>query len=99
MELKVIEGNTLQINGNIKTQDDYVKIKETITILKNKGVSEITLDIVDSFSMTSSVIGFLLKTIHQDKIKVNIIIGDERLYSLLNDLRLLSFFSEVTTTY
>ncbi len=99
MEIKVVEGNVIQINGNIKTQDDYVKIKETITLLKNKGIRELTLDIVDSFSMTSSVIGFLLKSIYQDKLGIKLIIGDERLFSLLNDLQLISLFKEIKTTY
>ena len=42
--------------------------------------------------MTSSVIGFFIKVIFQDKVPIHVYVKDDRLYSLLEDLNLLDTF-------
>lgn len=42
--------------------------------------------------MTSSVIGFFIKVIFQDKVSIHVYVKDDRLYSLLEDLNLIETF-------
>jgi hypothetical protein len=43
--------------------------------------------------MTSTVIGFLMKLVNLDKITVSLVIGDQRLYQLLDELNLVLPFN------
>lgn len=88
------KGNSeVVITGNIKSVDDSVKIKETINGMMAQGCGSIQLRIVDSLSLTSTAIGFLMKLVHQDKLQLTVNVGDRRLYTLLEDLCLLEKFN------
>jgi hypothetical protein len=52
----------------------------------------VTINIVDSISLTSSVIGYLNKLILKDGIGIRLHIGNPQLMSLLDDLNLASTF-------
>ena len=78
--------NELIISGNMKSIEDSTKIKESVIALKKDGTNSVVLRIQDSFSMTSTVIGFLMKLVNVDKVRVSLIIGDQRLYQLLDEL-------------
>ncbi len=84
-------GNTVTIKGNIKTVSDYQEIKSTldsmITTHKN-----ITINIPDSISITSSVIGYFTKLVQKDKIDLSIKVGDSDLMELFEELGLVSLF-------
>lgn len=82
----------LVIDGNIKTLEDYQRIRAMVLDMIANDCNRITLAITDSLSMTSSVIGFLLKVVHQDGVTLSIRVHDERLYSLLDELNLLKVF-------
>ena len=84
-------GSNVTIKGNIKSVTDYQHIKSTIDplIANNK---QLTINIVDSISMTSSVIGYLNKLVLKDKIDLTIKVGSQELYDLLDDLNLISIF-------
>jgi len=86
-----VASNVVTIKGNIKSVSDYQTIKSTIDNMKNNHTS-ITLNIVDSISMTSSVIGYLNKLALKDDVKVNINIGNSQLMELFEDLNLVSLF-------
>jgi hypothetical protein len=43
--------------------------------------------------MTSTVIGFLMKLVHHDKIQISISVGDSRLYDLLDELNLVQLLN------
>ncbi len=90
MELQ-LSSNTLVITGNIKSISDFQEIKRTVDnmIAEHK---HITLKIIDSLSITSSVIGYLNKLVLKDNIDLNVIVGNEQLYNLLDDLKLVSTF-------
>ena len=92
MTIKTIKGTNIQILGNIKSHHDYETIKIAITsiILENK---IITIDIPDSISITSSVIGYLNKIISKDKINIRLKVGNESLFGLLDDLHLVRFLN------
>lgn len=92
MEIKVTGASEITILGNIQSIEDYQEIKDTVRSLTDKGHTSITMRITDSLSMPSSVIGFLLKLVHVDNISVSILVGDDRLYNLLDILNLISIF-------
>ncbi len=85
-------GSEIIINGNIKNTADYQAIKDNVNELIKSGAQSILIKTPESFSMTSSVIGFLIKVIFQDKVPVQVYVKDARLYSLLEDLNLIETF-------
>lgn len=91
MELHV-DGAILTINDNIKSVEHFQLIKSELDAMKRHH-SSILIHIPDSMSITSSVIGYLMKLIHKEDIEVSIKAGDERLISLLNDLGLKGEFN------
>lgn len=82
----------ITIEGNIKTLDDFQQIKGAIDAMVSH-YDRIEFIIKDSISMTSSVIGYINKTIHKDKVLVSMRVSDERLYTTLHDLGLLKVFN------
>jgi hypothetical protein len=85
--------NGLTITGNIKSIEDGMEIKKAITTRQKQGATNIQLRIQDSFSMTSTVIGCLMKLVNLDKIPVSLVVGDYRLYQLLDELSLVQPFN------
>ncbi len=83
--------NNIEITGNIKSISDFSKIKSSIDSIVADH-KNITINIVDSLSITSSVIGYFNKLILKDKINVDMRIGNEQLMNLIDDLNLTSTF-------
>ncbi|MFQ3574090.1 MAG: hypothetical protein SNJ53_05600 [Thermodesulfovibrionales bacterium] len=92
MEIKATGASEITILGNIQSIEDYQEIKDAVRALTDKGHNSITLRIPDSLSMPSSVIGFLLKLVHVDNVGVSMLVGDDRLYNLLDILNLITIF-------
>ena len=88
MQIELRGNSEIIITGNIKSIDDGMKIKESIGSIQKNGVKSIVIKIKDSFSMTSTVIGYLMKVVNLDKIQLSLIVGDQRLYQLLDELSL-----------
>lgn len=82
-------GNRITIEGNIKSINDFQKIKTSLDELSTT-VHAIELFINDSLSITSSVIGYFNKLVLKDKIDLHLHVGNEMLYSLLEDLNLIT---------
>ena len=86
-----IESSSITITGNIKSISDFQEIKQSVdSVIANN--SSIVLNIVDSLSITSSIIGYLNKLVLKDNIDIHMNIGDEQLLHLLDDLNLVSTF-------
>jgi len=83
--------NIITIVGNIKSVKDFQEIKMTADAIKADNKS-ITVNIIDSLSITSSVIGYFNKLILKDKINIQMNIGNAKLLELLSDLNLTSVF-------
>ena len=83
--------NIVTITGNIKSVNDFQKIKTSLDSLLREQTS-VTINVVDSFSITSSIIGYFNKLILKDKVNLQMIIGGSKLFELLNDLNLTSVF-------
>lgn len=92
MQIEVTGTNELTIRGNIKSIEDSTRIKEALAALK-KGEAGIQLKVPESFSMTSTVIGFLMKLVNVDRVRVALAVGDQRLYQLMEELSLLDTFN------
>ena len=93
MQIEKTGSNELTIRGNIKSIDDSTQIKEAVGALKDAGAGSILLRIEDSFSMTSTVIGFLMKLVNIDQLKVTLLLTDRRLHQLLDELNLVQPFN------
>ncbi|SFV69334.1 hypothetical protein MNB_SM-5-1401 [hydrothermal vent metagenome] len=90
MDIKTV-GNSVIITGNIKTIGDYQAIKSTLESLAATSKT-ITIDIKDSISITSSVIGFLTKLVQKEKIDIQIRVGDANLYNLFDEINVVQLF-------
>lgn len=86
-----VSSNKITITGNIKSIGDFQNIKDSVdgVITQHK---HINIDIVDSLSITSSVIGYFNKLVLKDNIDMHMNIGNEQLLHLLDDLNLVSTF-------
>ncbi len=83
--------NTITIVGNIKTVGDFQSIKTAVDSIKNS-YKTIILEIQDSISITSSIIGYLNKLVLKDGIDLNMKVGDKQLIALLEELNLAATF-------
>jgi len=78
------------ITGTIKTIANAQAIKEAVRKTHEQHPDAIlNLTIKDSFIITSSVIGFLIKSIKMDKMNLHVNIGCEELYTMLDDMNLI----------
>jgi len=84
--------NNVTINGNIKSVGDFQEIKKHLDEIINEHKT-IKLNIVDSLSITSSVIGYLNKLVKKDNITIHLNVGNKQLFELLSDLNLTSVFN------
>jgi len=92
MEINIKNDSTVEIVGNIKSLEHYNMIKQTMQQLVSKGSKHITVNVVDSLSMVSSVIGYFIKLKNLEGVDLHVNVSDERLYNLLDQLSLLSVF-------
>jgi len=92
MHLARTNSSELTITGNIKTTADYLEIRKLVTEMVEAGAQSLTLNINESLSMPSSVIGFFVKLINRDKVRVTMLIQDKRLLELLEELSLSGMF-------
>jgi len=86
-----VSSNVVTITGNIKSVSDYQRIKETIDSLISMHKS-IVIDIKDSISITSSIIGYFTKLVQKEGIDLSIKVGDSNLMELFDDLNLVRLF-------
>ena len=78
------------VTGTIKTIANAQAIKEAVNhAYQQHPDAIINLRIKDSFIITSSVIGFLMKSIKMDKMNLYVNVGSEELYTMLDDMNLI----------
>lgn len=92
MEIKTNGNQELSVSGIIKTIDDSMALREAIQKLYIGGATAITLKIEDSFALPSAVIGYLMKLVNRDKVRLTLLAGDPRLCELLDELQLTTTF-------
>jgi len=86
-----VTSNVVTITGNIKSVSDYQQIKETLDSLTQTH-NNIILEIKDSISITSSLIGYFTKLVQKEGVDLSIKVGDKSLLELFEDLNLVSLF-------
>lgn len=93
MKLQVKNNPTnteIHIDDNIKSLGDNDAIKYAIeNAWHDDSDKQIDIIIKDSFIITSSVIGFLIKFIKKDKMKISLKIYNSELYEMLDDMSLI----------
>ena len=93
MKIERTGNSELTITGNIKSIEDSSLIKDAINAIRKDGSESLRMNIKDSFSITSTVIGNLMKLVNHDKVALSITIGDQRLYDLLVELNIAKAFN------
>ena len=85
-------GNKLIIKGNIKSINHYNQLKSILDaiVVNNK---QIVIELIDSISITSSVIGYFSKLINVNGILLELFVNDDDLFNLLDDLGLIQAFN------
>jgi hypothetical protein len=84
--------NIVTIKGNIKNISDLSDIRSVIEDVRVRFTS-IVINIEDSISITSSVIGYLNKIVLKDGIGLEMNIGSKQLLELLSELNLAKTFN------
>lgn len=87
------DNDNLIITGEMKTIEDYSSIKAALMELVNNGVESVVIEIKESMTITSSIIGLFTKTVHGDGMKISLHVNSERLFNLLEDLNLITVFN------
>ena len=82
----------VNIDGTIKSVSDSQSIKDALSSCTDANLA-VHITITNSFSVTSSVIGFLLKKVQADRLKLEIKVTDERLYDLFKSINLADILS------
>jgi len=86
--------NALTIKEPIRTLNDYLEFRDFIQkLIKTESYKELILNIIDSTIITSSIIGFLIKLIHLDGIKISLNVKKKELYDMMENLNLLIIFN------
>ena len=92
MEISTISNRELSVSGIIKTIDDSMALREAVQKLVEGGADALTLRIEESFALPSAVIGFLMKLVNRDKVRLTLLARDPRLCELLEELQLTAVF-------
>lgn len=92
MDVALTGKSEVTINGEIKTVNDYLQIKQTMLPLVEDGLDAITVKITSSSLITSALIGFFLRLVHENNIKLTIYAGNERLLKMFDVMKLTNTF-------
>lgn len=86
------QANKIIVEGNIKSIEDFQKIKYAVdSLLVNR--KDISVEIVDSLSITSSIIGYFNRIVLEDNVRLHLYAKSEQLLLLLEDLGLSQLFN------
>jgi hypothetical protein len=91
MEIKP-KNDTIEIYGNIKSETHFHSIKMHVDDIVAR-YNRVRLELIDSISLTSSVIGYLTRIALKDGKRVELHVGDDNVIELLRDLGLIDVFS------
>lgn len=96
MTVEIISGSSNEgkvvVKGNVKTIKDSQELKNKIeSVTKNH--QKITIELLDSFSLTSSITGYLTKKKQADNIDITMVVHNPQLYELLDMIALTDLFN------
>ena len=84
-----LEADNVIIEGLVRGNTEVAEIKSVISNLVSSS-KIVTIQFENSYVIPSSLIGFLLKVIHDDKINLTVKVKQKELYDLLDRLNLVS---------
>lgn len=93
METILTGPSEITIFGNIKTIEDYLETKKILNDLVEGGADSITIKIPDSISITSALIGYLLRLVYEDKVNLAVYVKNDKLFNLLEVMNLITIFN------
>lgn len=94
MELIINSPDTITIKGHITSLNDYIDIKQAIQKnIQNHNLQSLILNIPDSNTITSSMIGFFIKLVNSDRINLSMKVGQTNLFTMLEELNLVVLFN------
>jgi hypothetical protein len=84
-------GVSILVREQVKSMQDSMDLKEAISKeLKASKTQKIEVVIMDSFVITSSIIGSLLKFINADNADLELVVQNAELYEFLQKMNLVS---------
>jgi len=97
MEISVekigVETN-VSVIGSVSTIDDSAVLKKHVNeAFDGEFSNRVNLSFIDSYVMTSSLIGYFIKLVRTDKANIVIIIHDTQLYNLIERLNLIDILN------
>ncbi len=84
--------NEVLVRGNLSSIEDYAKIRDAINDIVINGIKDVFVDFVDSKTIMSSLLGYFMKLINYDKVKVHIKVGSPELFKSLQTMHLIEIF-------
>ena len=86
----------IEITGIIKTVADTQAVKDAILGAREQySDSPINFRLLDTFIITSSLIGFLIKVIQMDHYSLSVSVGSAELYEMLEDMNLIDIMNVI----
>lgn len=89
----VRNGNKIEITGSVVRFEDYDMLKAATKEAVREKHNEIVLFFKDALSLNSASVGFLIKLIRVDGVKVSVKAGNPKLYELLDNLVLVDILN------
>jgi thiamine phosphate synthase YjbQ (UPF0047 family) len=84
----------VDVYDNIKSVSDSDRFKNCINeLLMRHGTTKVTVNIKDSYILTSSIIGFLAKKIAQEHAPITIHVKNSELYRMLTNLQVIELLN------
>jgi len=80
------------IYGEIKGVSDYLAVKKVVAEVLQDGIDSLTVKIPDSSTITSALIGYLLRLATEDKIGLAVRVGNSKLMKLFEVMNLMEVF-------
>lgn len=87
-------GYKITVKEVIKTIEDSTVFKKSISdILSKEPAAKVDVHIMDSYIITSSIIGTLLKMVQKDNARIALFVYSADLYELLDKLNLITLLN------
>jgi hypothetical protein len=83
----------LVVKGNVKTIQDTDTLKDRVNSAIGSSATSISIEIVDSYILTSSVIGYLAKLIAKSNKSISTVVGNSELFQLLQELNVIELLN------
>jgi hypothetical protein len=95
MNINKTEENKIEIDGAVNTIQNYQEIKGEVESMLSMGITDVHIVLRNTPSLTSSIIGYLIKVRAVNRATVTLHVASDQLYELLEQLNLTSSFNVI----